>query len=166
MKILLVYYSFEGNTDFVAQSLARQIGADVVRIHQVKEPPTGFRKYVTGVRELLSGRDVAIYSYRELDPEEYDTIILGTPVWAGTYAPALRSYLKEHPFENKGVYLFATSMSGNAHGALEKLAGRVRENYNDVLGMSGFREPLKYSNRSQIQAKKFGRKISDGKGKK
>lgn len=162
LKILLVYYSLDGNTDFVAQAIAKETGADLVRLHQVKEPPEGLGKYLTGGREALSKRDVEIYSYRDFNPEDYDTIILGTPVWAGTYAPALRTYLNQHPFENKGVYLFASSMSGKAGGALGKLTRRLRAGHNDVLGMISFRNPLEYSNRSLTRARKFGRKISTG----
>lgn len=162
MKLLLVYYSLDGNTDFVAQSIARETGADAVRLHQVKEPPEGFGRYLVGGREALSRHYVDIYSYRDLDPQDYDTIILGTPVWAGTYAPALRTYLKQHPFHDKGVYLFASSMSGNAGGALEKLTKFLRSEHNDVLGTASFKNPLRYSNRTQVRARNFAHKISAG----
>lgn len=159
MKILLVYYSLDGNTDFVAQTIAKETGADVVRLHQVKEPPEGLGKYLIGGQEALSRRDVEIYSYRDLNPQDYDTIILGTPVWAGTYAPALRTYLNRYPFENKGVYLFATSQSGRAKGALERLTKQLKKGQNDVLGVISFKDPLMYSNRSQLRARKFATKI-------
>lgn len=162
MKTLLVYYSLDGNTDFAAQIIAKETGADTVRLHQVKEPPEGLGRYLVGGREALSRHYVEIYSYRDLDPQDYDTIILGTPVWAGTFAPALKTYLKQHPFHDKGVYLFASSMSGNAGGALEKLTKRVREEHNDVLGTAGFKNPLNYSNRTQVRARNFARKISAG----
>lgn len=160
MKILLVYYSLDGNTDFVAQTIARQTGADIIRVHQTKEPPEGFGRYLVGGREALSKRYVEIYSYRDLDPQDYDTIILGTPVWAGTFAPALKTYLKQHPFEQKDVYLFACSMSGNADGALQKLTKRLQTGNNDVRGSISFRNPLKYSNRTQVRAKNFAERIT------
>jgi flavodoxin len=159
VKTLLVYYSLDGNTDFVAQTIAKETGADTVRLHQVKEPPEGLGKYLIGGYEALSRHDVEIYSYRDLNPQDYDTIILGTPVWAGTYAPALRTYLNQHPFENKGVYLFAISMSGKARGALERLTKHLKTGHNDVLGAISFKNPLIYSNRSQVRARKFADKI-------
>ena len=36
MKTLIIYYSHEGNTDFVAKKIADKIGADTLRLVPVK----------------------------------------------------------------------------------------------------------------------------------
>lgn len=40
---------------------------------------------------------------------DYDTIVLGTPVWWYTYAPAVKTFLDENDFSGKTVYAFATN---------------------------------------------------------
>ena len=39
MKTLIVYYSHEGNTDFVAKKIAEKLEADTVRLVPVKKYP-------------------------------------------------------------------------------------------------------------------------------
>ena len=38
MKIIIVYYSLEGNTDFVAQKIASELNADILRLSPKKVP--------------------------------------------------------------------------------------------------------------------------------
>lgn len=42
------------------------------------------------------------------DPSNYDTIIIGTPVRAYTYAPAIRTFLKMIKLQDKKIALFCT----------------------------------------------------------
>ena len=41
MKILIVYYSLEGNTKYVAEKIAEQTGADLLCLEPEKAYPTG-----------------------------------------------------------------------------------------------------------------------------
>lgn len=39
MKIVIIYYSMSGNTKFAAEKIAQKLGADIIRIEQVKAYP-------------------------------------------------------------------------------------------------------------------------------
>ncbi len=43
------------------------------------------------------------------DLSQYDTIILGTPVWWYTFAPAIKTFLHSTDLSGKTVYPFATN---------------------------------------------------------
>ena len=45
----------------------------------------------------------------DIDLSRYDTIVLGTPVWWYTCAPATRAFLTAHDLGGKTVYPFATN---------------------------------------------------------
>ena len=51
MKILVVYYSLEGNTDYIAQMIARKCGAVLERLRPENEPPKNALRYIIGGRE-------------------------------------------------------------------------------------------------------------------
>ena len=45
MKTLVLYYSFEGNTEYVATGLAKRLDADIQKIEPIKELKSkGFSK--------------------------------------------------------------------------------------------------------------------------
>lgn len=46
------------------------------------------------------------------DPNNYDIIIIGTPVRAYTYTPAIRTFLKTIQLKNKKIALFCTHEGG------------------------------------------------------
>ena len=56
MRTAIVYYSMSGNTEFVADKIAKNIDADVIRIQPVKEYPNqGVRKFIWGGKSAVMG---------------------------------------------------------------------------------------------------------------
>jgi flavodoxin len=105
-NILVVYYSFEGNTRFIAEVIAKELGADIQELKPVKDLKSkGFSKYIWGGRQVMTKKAPELQPL-EKKPEDYDTIIIGTPVWAYTFAPALRTFFASHKLEGKKVALF------------------------------------------------------------
>jgi menaquinone-dependent protoporphyrinogen IX oxidase len=45
------------------------------------------------------------------NPQDYDTIIIGAPIWAGKPIPPLRTYLKEADLKRKRVAFYICSAS-------------------------------------------------------
>lgn len=109
MKSIVVYYSYGGNTRHVAEKVASAIGADLAEIETVK-PYTGSYNHVVdqGQKEVNSGFQPKIKQLKA-DLSMYDTVILGTPVWWYTFAPAMNSFLHREDLSKKSVYPFATN---------------------------------------------------------
>ena len=107
MKTLIVYYSLEGNTKMIAEKLSEMTGADLFEIKSVKKYPTkGPAKFIVG------GKDAAFKVCPEIvktgtDLKQYDAVIFGTPVWDGTIAPPVRSFLRDIIVKNPVVAAYA-----------------------------------------------------------
>ncbi|MFH1519849.1 MAG: NAD(P)H-dependent oxidoreductase [Candidatus Omnitrophota bacterium] len=113
MKGAVVFYSFTGNTRRACLFLKEAIGAlgnslDLIDLKLEKET-------VLFLKQCL---DAAFRKKPQLlevnyDLGEYDFVIFASPVWAFTYAPALRSYLsKVSGLDNKTAACFLTFGSG------------------------------------------------------
>lgn len=109
MKSIIVYYSYGGNTRKAAEKIQKELGADIAEIQTVK-PYTGSYNDVVdqGQREVNRGFMPEIKPL-EVDFSQYDKVILGTPVWWYTFAPAMKTFLKHADLSGKSVYPFATN---------------------------------------------------------
>lgn len=109
MKSIVIYYSYGGNTRKIAEEIQKRLGADVAEIETV-EPYTGSYNDVVdqGQREVERGFMPEI-KLLKVDLSQYDTVILGTPVWWYTFAPAMKTFLSSVDLSGKKVYPFATN---------------------------------------------------------
>ncbi|MDD5502883.1 MAG: flavodoxin [Candidatus Thermoplasmatota archaeon] len=131
-KALVVYYSLEGNTRFIAENIAAEIGADIFELKTKKQLPGGFLKYIIGGFQAVSKKTPEILPI-EKKLEDYEMVFIGTPVWAGKYAPAVRTFIKTFNLEGKNVAIFcchgdskerALSLPASDLGKC-KIAGRI-----------------------------------------
>ncbi|NHJ48326.1 MAG: flavodoxin [Asgard group archaeon] len=140
MKKLVAYYSFEGNTKFFAETIAKEIKADLLELKPIKEIKTkGFLKFPVGGFQVVFGIKPKLQPF-DINPQDYDVIFLGTPAWSLTYSPTMRSFLSKEKFENKKVVLFCSRMTqkGRTFKAMKKkLKG------NDIVDEFDLNEPLK-----------------------
>ena len=120
MKTLVVFYSLEGNTKFIADVIAKHLQADTLELKTAKPfPSKGFKKFFKGGMSVVFKQKPKLDN-KDIDLNPYDNIIIGTPVWAGTFAPPLRTFLRANSLAGKHVALFACCSGGNARGAHER----------------------------------------------
>lgn len=109
MKSIVIYYSYGGNTRKVAEKIQETLGADIIEIRTEKPYEGSYNDVVNqGQQEVNSGFMPEI-RHRDVDLSSYDTVILGTPVWWYTFAPAIKTFLHETDLSGKQVYPFATN---------------------------------------------------------
>lgn len=108
LKVLVIYYSSAGHTRTIAEQAARTAQADLEELRAVGEPMgTGPRHYFWALRHLLLSQKPVLINV-EHDASIYDLIILGSPVWLGTFSPVLHSYIRTAPLACKHVALFCS----------------------------------------------------------
>ncbi|RJO65572.1 MAG: hypothetical protein C4540_00910 [Candidatus Omnitrophota bacterium] len=115
MKSIIIYYSFGGNTQKVAELLNTYLKdkgqSELIRLKDLKEP----QGFFTQARKALMHSKTVIEETK-FNLAEYDLICLGTPVWAFGPAPAVNTYLdKCFGLEEKEVVLFSTYGSGSGN---------------------------------------------------
>lgn len=109
MKSVILYYSYGGNTRRIARKISQVLGADLAEIQPV-QPYTGSYEDVVeqGQEEVDRGYMPEILPV-DADLSAYGTVILGTPVWWYTFAPAMKTFLHQADLQGKNVYTFATN---------------------------------------------------------
>lgn len=129
MKVAIIYYSFSGNTKRACLFLSRQLTAkgleaDLIELKPKDETRSFFKQ---GGQAFF--KDILQLAEVDYDVGRYEIVIFASPVWAFTFAPALRSYLRKIiNLEGKRVGCFLTYGSGLGKGkSLAELENAIRE---------------------------------------
>jgi len=125
-KILIAYYSRTGITKKVAEKLKEKLGADIEEIKDTVD-----RKGIKGY--LLSGRDAMQRKLTKLEPaisslENYDLVIIGTPIWGWNMSVPVRTYLTNQKDKFKSVAFFCTmggSGDAKAFKEMSEISGKI-----------------------------------------
>ncbi len=121
-KTLVLYYSQTGATKVVAEELQRQLGADIASIEAVEPYDADYAATVQRWRqEREVGVKVAIQPLA-VNLDQYDTVFLGFPIWGGTYASPMATFLADNSLAGKTVVTFATFGSGGIDSATADVA--------------------------------------------
>lgn len=106
MRTLIIYYSRTGTTATIARTLANRLDADTREI--------SCDRYAGGIlRYLLAGYDSVRGNLPEIimpnfTAEQYDLVLIGTPVWTSHPALPVRAFLKRKPELPARVAVFLT----------------------------------------------------------
>lgn len=108
-KAIVIYYSLSGNTKRIAELIRDKTGADIAEIQTLIPYAGDYNSIVEqGHKEVNNGYKPKIKRI-SADLSEYNTVILGTPVWWYTMAPAVLTFLSENSLDGKRIILFATN---------------------------------------------------------
>lgn len=107
-KILIVYYSRTGNTDFVAKHIHDQVGGDVIRLETIEPYPEQYRATTIQAKKELEA-DFRPALKNQIDNiAHYDVVFIGSPNWWGTMSMPIRTFLYSYDLSGKKVALFIT----------------------------------------------------------
>ncbi len=133
MRALVTYYSRTGITHAVAESLAATLGADLEAIRDGKDR-SGVIGFVTAGKEA-SLRQMPPIEAPEHDPAGYDLVVIGTPVWAGTMASPVRTWLSTYGPSLKTVAYFCTTGHTSREKTLNQMAALAGRPARASLGL-------------------------------
>ena len=123
MKRLIVFYSLEGNTEYIADKIAEKLDADKLKLVPKTQYATkGFKKFFWGGKAAVMAEKPELEPY-DADLSAYDEIIIGFPVWAGNITPPVRTFVSENveSLKNKDICTFACESGAGAEKAFGKL---------------------------------------------
>jgi Flavodoxins len=119
MKTAIVYYSMHGNVRYVAEKVAKELGADLIELKPVKAyPDKGAMQFIWGGSAVTFKKkpDLEPYSFNASD---YDLVIIGTPVWASNFTPPLRTFFEDNDLTGKKIAVIATSAGGDSSKCIQ-----------------------------------------------
>lgn len=141
MKSIIIYHSYTTNTKQVAEHLQKILGCDILQLKPKVPFSTDYQTVVDEWQNNSIKADVEICDI-EKDLSQYNTIILGSPIWWYTITPVITTFLKKYNLDGKTIYPFFTSAGWFGHSYVdvkklcqnsiikEKLNVTFDENYN------------------------------------
>lgn len=124
MKTLIVYFSLEGNTEYVAGQIREATGAEQLKLVPKKAyHDKGFAKFFWGGKSAVMAEKPELEAY-DVDLSAYERIIFGFPVWASNFTPPIRTFIEDNKdgLKGKKFAAFACQSGSGAEKALAKLA--------------------------------------------
>ena len=136
-KTLVLYYSLTGTTKAVAEEIAADLAADIEEITCVEPYDTSFSACIQRCMQEREAGTVTEINPVKADLSQYDVIFIGYPVWFGTYAPPIATFLANNDLGGKKVVPFCTFGSGGLESSVADLKAAQPEA--DILTGYGVR---------------------------
>lgn len=116
-KTLVVYYSAQNHTKTVAEKIAENLDADTFEIIPKEKYTSEDLEWTDNDSRVSkehadeSLRNVELISTQIENWNEYDTVLIGYPIWWGIAAWPVDTFVEANSFEGKTVIPFCTSAS-------------------------------------------------------
>ena len=128
-KVLVVYYSAQNHTEAVAKQIAENLDADIFEIipkdvYTTEDLDwTNSNSRVTKEHDDESLRNIELETTDVPNWEDYDTVLIGYPIWWGIAAWPIDNFVKNNDFTGKTVIPFCTSSSSGLGESARILEG-------------------------------------------
>ncbi|MBQ9314677.1 MAG: NAD(P)H-dependent oxidoreductase [Clostridia bacterium] len=138
-KILLAFFSRAdekysvgtvdvGNTEIMAGFIKDYLGdkADTFKIDPETPYPADYKKCTeVATKEKDEDSRPEFKNASSLDLSQYDTIILGYPIWWGDVPMIINTFLEKYDFSGKTVYLFNTHEGSGNSGTYSSIKSKL-----------------------------------------
>ena len=145
-KILVSYFSASGITKDVASKIAKVIEGDLFEIEPVnKYTDDDLNWHDNNSRssiEMSNPSSRPKIKNKVSNLSDYDTVLIGFPVWWDLAPRIINTFIEENNLENKKIYVFATSGGTSVNNSFNTLKNT-------------------YSNLNFISAKRLSNNVSD-----
>ena len=124
-NILVSYFSASGVTKGVAEKIANAVNGDLFEIEPVQKYTdedldwTNKQSRSTIEMNNRSFRPPILNKVSNIN--EYNTVIIGFPVWWYTAPTIINTFIEENNLEGKNVYVFVTSGGSGSEGSFRDL---------------------------------------------
>lgn len=107
-KVLIAYFSWSGNTRYMAKMINSNISADLVEIKTVKPYSEDYEECKAQAKsEQNSNARPKLLTNLE-NADSYDAIFIGYPNWWGTIPMAVFTFFEQYNFNGKTIIPFST----------------------------------------------------------
>ena len=128
-RILIIYYSWSGNTEHVAELIGRNTGGQLFSIKPVQEYPGTYGECVKQAKKEIKGGCMPELKAVPDNIDQYDTFFIGSPIWWSTMAPPVQTFLSEADLSGRRIVPFCT----HGGGGKGRFTGDVAESCVDSI---------------------------------
>lgn len=109
MKTIVIYYGYGDHTRMIAERIQEKFGCDILEIKPKIPYSSAYQTVVDETEDNLQTRKTPEIEDIKIHLEDYDKVILGTPVWWYTITPPIRTFLTKYDLSEKIVIPYATN---------------------------------------------------------
>jgi len=154
-KTLIVCSSYTGNTKVACEAIQKSLGATVLELKDVKNPPENLKMEKDAKPKWVLDTEI---EPKSADLASSDCIVLGSPIWMATIAPAMRKFIELNRFDGKKVILLTTTNASLNEEQRQKIKSLVTAKggkvvgYYEILAQEKVQEKKVEKTKEQIQA--------------
>ncbi len=133
MKTIIIYFGYGNHTRMIAERVKNELKCDILEIEPEIPYSTDYQKVVNETEDNLESKKTPKIKDIGINLDEYDKIILGTPVWWYTITPPIRTFLTKYDLSQKIVIPYATNAGwlGSTFDEIKELCeGKVMNEMN------------------------------------
>ncbi len=133
-KSLVVYFSYSGNTEYVAQEIAKETGADVFKLEAADNRYDIDNDTLNGLarEEVQQGARPEFQGQVE-NMAQYDTVYIGFPNWCQDMPMIMYSFLDKYNLSGKKIAPFVT----HEGSGLSKIPQSIQQHEPDARVVEG-----------------------------
>lgn len=124
-KVLIVFFSWGGNTRGIAKEIQSQTGADLFEIELVNPYSDDYNTVLDEAQRDQNAQARPELANHVENMEDYDTIILGYPNWWASIPMPIASFLEEYDFSGKTIIPFCSHGGGRFGQSLTAISKLV-----------------------------------------
>jgi len=120
MKTAVVFYSLDGNCALAAEEIKSLLNADLLRLQTKDEKKRGKIAKFFWAGGMMFSKKLPQLKPFNFNPSDYDLIIVGAPVWAGSPAAPIKTFISNAAITGKKTAVFVCH-AGGMGDSLDKL---------------------------------------------
>jgi flavodoxin len=137
-NILVAYYSLTGKTESVAKAIADASGGQLYQIQVEKAYPSDTDARRKVLEQEIEENYLPPLKATKINPEKYDIIFLGSPVWGNHISQPVKSFLAKYNLDGKYVIPFVTHSGGGRGDSFRDVAALCKNCMVDMDGWSNW----------------------------
>ena len=126
-KILITYFSVSEHTKKLAETIHAYVGGDLVRIEPVVPYSTDYKELTDYAKKEHDESGRPAFKPLGVDPEDYDVIFVGYPVWWYTIPMIIHTFFDTYDLSGKIIVPFNTHEGSGDGGTYDTIKKREPE---------------------------------------
>ena len=111
-----------GNTQIIAEYIAKEVGADSFHIETVTPYPADYDECCDVAKKELNDKARPELNGTVENIEQYDIVFLGYPIWWGDMPMAVYTFMESYDFSDKVIIPFNTHEGSGESGTYSNIA--------------------------------------------